>query len=304
MQKVNKIIKIVVAVLLSLTLITTCLVSGVFARYVKKGTSSMSVTIKKWGVTVTVEPGSSMAALMTADQITSFENSVSFTFSDINIKPGDDFSDAVRFTINGTAEVDLQVRLTAQVTYGAGATSDYSKFKYYTDPDGDTTKDKYAMPIGFTFAALNEDAYKIEESYIADPFRKYTGNSPSGSSNIGMNKTEDRIIPAIAGKFTDVSYVQTNTTAKNGFANAYIFKNFTSKSDILFYASNGNPVNAFELGFHWPYEYGSSESEKSTNDTIATWLGSNANKTDNPNGNESVLSVVYTLEITQTELSA
>ena len=53
MKKVNKILMATVSILLSLVLLSTSLVSGIFAKYVIKNSAESNVGFKKWGITVT-----------------------------------------------------------------------------------------------------------------------------------------------------------------------------------------------------------------------------------------------------------
>ena len=63
MQKKNKIFMGIVATLLCLTLMSSCLVSGIFAKFAFDKTFGANVVFKKWGITVT--PGSDVAATYT-----------------------------------------------------------------------------------------------------------------------------------------------------------------------------------------------------------------------------------------------
>ena len=63
MKKLNRIMMATVSILLSLVLMSTCIVSGVFARYAIKKGAKVDMSFKKWGITI--EPGSDVAATYT-----------------------------------------------------------------------------------------------------------------------------------------------------------------------------------------------------------------------------------------------
>lgn len=57
MRKINKIMMMTVAILLSLVLITSSVVSGTLAKYTTSSSTSDSARVAKWGVTVEASYG-------------------------------------------------------------------------------------------------------------------------------------------------------------------------------------------------------------------------------------------------------
>ena len=61
MKKVNKALMATVAILLSLVLISTSVVSGIFAKFVETKSAGATVSLKAFGLTLTVDKGSAVA---------------------------------------------------------------------------------------------------------------------------------------------------------------------------------------------------------------------------------------------------
>ena len=55
MRKTNRIMMIIVSILLCLVLITTSILSGVFAKYATKQSADVDGTFKKWGISITTD---------------------------------------------------------------------------------------------------------------------------------------------------------------------------------------------------------------------------------------------------------
>ena len=298
MRKKNKILMMVISSLLCLTLISSCLVSGVFAKYVTKDTGTVSTVFKKWGVTVTADVRDDLQKY-----ITSQSGAATVTIAGLNIKPGDDYSDALRFTITGTPEVKCRVKLTVQFFYGNSEEYDYDRIKVVGVDGVEASTDKYCMPVGFTFGApknRTSKEYIISNAYVVDPWREYTGKSPSSNdttkpssfSNVGMNSTEKLLVNGIRDKLDGVTSTMTT--------NSYIYKDFDPSSTnskinkVAFYAKNGDvPINTLELGFAWPYENGTDE------DTIAMYDNYSNIIAQKVAAKSEFITITYTISVEQ-----
>ena len=268
MRKANKIMMMTVSILLCLVLITSTVMSSTLAKYVTTGSaSSNTARVAKWGVTVKAwinEPYRTQLKDSTVYTSSSANGTASVTIgannatSPLRLKPGDDFSDIIRFEITGKAEVKLEARMTFNVSYGGGVASDYGKFLIPAGV-GNLETDTYFVPIGHTFGALYHNSTTgvysdvIDNYYIAAPWRYFEGSSSSVSGSvIGMNKSEKYATEAIAAKL-GVEAVRPDSGA------AYISKEFAPGEDILFYAKNDtkkqNPINTFEVGYAFPIEW-------------------------------------------------
>ena len=95
------------ALLLVAVLLTTCVISGTFAKYVTSNDGSETARVAKWGVNVTAP---------TADLFkTDYDGTVTSSNSDELVAPGTT-SSLADFTITGTPEVDVQVTYSAVLT--------------------------------------------------------------------------------------------------------------------------------------------------------------------------------------------
>ena len=299
MRKKNKILMMAISSLLCLTLISSCLVSSIFSKYVTTDTASVSTVFKKWGVNVEVDVN---------DDLEYTVNGGTVTISDINIKPGDDFSDAVRFTITGTPEVKCKVQIGCNIVYvyknnnsSTNSNYKYSNFRVSSDlASAPANDDKYFMPIGFTFAAPKSRTstdYIIPRTIVVSPWREYTGINPSSSSSpLGMDTTEKAIANAIKGKMNGFDGSSSTDTAGSG--GYYCSKSFTNSNanKIEFFASSGNtttPINTFEFGFYWPYEYDGSETEIAKYDEYSNIIAANAKE------NEGLFTITYFVSVQQ-----
>lgn len=239
MQKKNRIMMIAVSSLLCLTLISSCLVSGVFARYVTKDSAKVSTVFKKFGITVTAEPHADLA-----QYVTSADGAVTLELNNVagenvfKIKPGDDYSDAIRFTITGTAEVPVEVKISPSFAY--------TNNTYYKIPKGVgglSTETQY-MPLGFTFGGLYYDGEtyspKIDNDYVALPWLK----------NTAANAMERVVVGNMLDK---IDYTSSDTTSDT----PYVLKKFEAGESILFTSKidSAKKVNAFDFGFVWPMEW-------------------------------------------------
>lgn len=98
--------------LLVLTLITSCFVSGTFAKYVTSGDGKDTARVAKWGVTVTANGGTfaNTYATDTGNVVGAIANSV--VSADKVIAPGTK-GNMVGMTITGTPEVAVSVNYAA-----------------------------------------------------------------------------------------------------------------------------------------------------------------------------------------------
>lgn len=140
MKKINKVIMMMVAILLTLVLISTSVVSGIFAKYVISKEATTIVSLKKFGVKLAIEKGTNYdasGATVTTGAIS--ESSLNATVT-VALVPGDDFKEIIKFvpTIDSTvgkASVATNIKVKAEVTSTIG--------------DANKQSSKYYVPSGF-----------------------------------------------------------------------------------------------------------------------------------------------------------
>lgn len=102
MKKFNKILMMTVAILLTLVLASTSVVSGIFAKYVVTKSASTEVSLKAFGVTLTVDGGTHGTVTRNPSATSSSPSTLSVSVTNLELAPGDKLDDVVKFTIAGT----------------------------------------------------------------------------------------------------------------------------------------------------------------------------------------------------------
>ena len=129
------------SVLLVAVMLTTCVISGTFAKYVTNGTATDSARVAKWGVTVVADGNNTFGGIY-KNVANGNTINTSYTFGTDTVKseggnvvaPGTKGT-AAGLTINGQPEVDTEVTFTADVTLDKrnGAVFIFAFFKYARD---------------------------------------------------------------------------------------------------------------------------------------------------------------------------
>jgi hypothetical protein len=265
MRKANKIVMMTVAILLSAVLLTTSALSGTLAKYVTSGGShSESARVAKWGVTVRawVDAGD-IARLKAAGATvnTSETDKAMVTITGLKLKPGDDFSDVIKFRVSGSPEVKARVKLTVQIKH-RNIVLNKNGYNSISVPAGvaDLNKTTYFMPLGYTFGA-NNASNKYENNYFegTEPWRAYDGNE-NGATNsvIGVSVTEAALVAGAATKI-DVTAVNAGTGSND---DSYFYKDFDPNIPIALHPKNAKgtvnkniKINQFDMGFVYPLEW-------------------------------------------------
>lgn len=107
----------VAAVLLALTLITSCFVGGTFAKYVTNGTGSDSARVAKFGVTVTAN-GETFAETYAKEDGTEAIGANSVVSADGDVVAPGTKGDMVSMTLAGTPEVAVKVTYVGTLDLG------------------------------------------------------------------------------------------------------------------------------------------------------------------------------------------
>lgn len=127
-MKKNKMMRIA-SVLLVAVILTTCAISGTFAKYVTTGSGSDSARVAKWGVTIGVE-GTLFSKTYKDAPVDYNENDTdrtitvqALTSANTNVvAPGTKNEEGMTFTLKGTPEVDTKIEIvltTKDITYKA-----------------------------------------------------------------------------------------------------------------------------------------------------------------------------------------
>lgn len=107
----------IASMLLVLVLLTTCVISGTFAKYVTSDSAEDSARVAKWGVTVKATDAGTFEKEYAADDSTFTLATNTVVSSDSVLAPGTK-GEFTRFDIAGTPEVAVRVTYVATVDLG------------------------------------------------------------------------------------------------------------------------------------------------------------------------------------------
>jgi len=146
------------AVMLVIALITTCIISGTFAKYVTSGTdASDEARVAAWGVTVEATSANDMAVFGTEyakdDGTASISVTVKADGDDKVVAPGTKGEGEAMITLSGTPEVAVEVAYTGEIVM-----------------EGWEVDNEYYCPIIFTIDGEDFDGqgYDSIDEFIAD----------------------------------------------------------------------------------------------------------------------------------------
>jgi hypothetical protein len=215
MQKLNKTMMRIISALLCLVLLSTSILSGIFAKYVvQKSADFGSIAFKKWGITVTAN--SNLAA-----EYKKSDNSVAISATTANEKvfaPGTTGNIAYFYVKSTAPEVDYKIDFNGTAKIGNG---------YTTIRDSEGKKVEY-FPIIFYLVAydINSNGEIIESSI------------PKNADEMKMDFTiGDR------NKISDTEYV--GIVNLNTGNQIYSFENFANIQGWL----NGEDDYDYEAGY-------------------------------------------------------
>ena len=118
MKKTNKILAKALVIILSLVLITSCVVSSTFAKYVVTKSASTKVELQKFGITVTLDPITSLKD-SSSGKITKAGDSITYELKNVTLIPGDTTTYKNLFqeaSVTGTPSVGAKLKIEVTVT--------------------------------------------------------------------------------------------------------------------------------------------------------------------------------------------
>ena len=316
MQKKNKALMMAVSTLLCLTLISSCLVSSVFAKYVTKDTATATAVIEKFGVTLSV------SSLSTTDQekygVTVTDNSTpnlknagvySITVSGLKMGPGDTINDLISFTIGGKANVDCQLKIDPIVTFETDNIVD-------DNPNDNIKPNTFFIPNGV--GVINDDTgearFPIQVLCNGDincysPWKNVPSSDELDDDGSLKPGNVSSTVARILAKEFDVKCdkVKSDTDNSPNGTTDYVYKNFAAGTEpVTFYerglvngeanyngevSSTSTAVNSLSFSLTYPFRYGSNDDNMLKYDEMATYLARNRDAT---------FSVTFVFTITQT----
>lgn len=268
----NKMMRLA-SVLLVLTLLTTCMISGTFAKYVTTASGNDTARVAKWGVEVTSTSDMFNTEYETLDGAlkTTIANSVATspaTGADGKelVAPGTTKTD-VAFTISGTPEVAVNIAVTMAGKNGTTEVEDvFLKAGTYTDYTAVTGYDAAGKPTYGEFT-LNADYHPL----------KWT--LKNGTKELLKDKT-----------LAEVQQYLTKTSADGSAATNGLSGNYAPNTNL---ATLDGTNGEYELSWSWAIE---------ENNAADTFLGNLAAGTATTDSTNYCLDISYDLAITVTQI--
>lgn len=152
-MKKNRMMRLA-SILLVATLMSTCTISGTFAKYVTTASGTDTARVAKWGVEVTAQ-GPSMFTNQYAKEDSTYSGTLSVKSTDDAkvVAPGTNSTQFTPATLGVTGHPEVATRITLDlkddfkdIVLPAGTYTDYTKHVY------NPTTDKWEYPETFTLA--------------------------------------------------------------------------------------------------------------------------------------------------------
>ena len=152
-RKANRILMAIVLILLCLVLMTTSVVSGIFAKYTISKQVLMMFSFESFGVTIDIIPSEGLKKAV-ADGDIRFDGSGNLTVSNLLMHPGDNFADALKFQIRGKPTADAELKVEVTVANEENAFDDAFQitrraFPSLFENEAETVTEMPYVPMGF-----------------------------------------------------------------------------------------------------------------------------------------------------------
>lgn len=258
MKKANKIMMATVAVLLSLVLLSTSILSGVYARFVVKKEVDAIFTMEEFGVTLTISLSPEFEEYIRNTNASMDESDVKIEIKNNNavikvenlvMHPGYDFSNAIRFQLGGSATSSVRLKfatdyriLFTDFEVTTGCIEEY--FPDLVDDGGYPF-----IPIGTTFGTKNASG-TYDVSYVFEP----------GESAFNQGDMKSAVKYSLIDKFDLISdgnyscskdFIVTSTTPSVSPA--------LHPKDSEGEVDTNTSITEFAFGVKWPGELGENE---------------------------------------------
>ena len=263
MKKFTKRLTMIVAILLSLVLLTSSIVSTTLAKYVVAKSAQVTATLQDFGLTVTLESNTQDGNyILTKDEVSSKQkgDSVSIKFTDVILKPGDEtYKNAIKASIGGKANVPAKVLIAIDITCDDGAfklTGEYSS-------DYKTTSKVY-NPIMFCVNAQALGTAGVLHSVDSD-------------DKALEEASETAIANAIKTKIVAGTGITANNPTDRVGGGKEIIGTIEKSADVA--------LNDIGIGFYWPDDTSTTDASE-----IETFISNNENAT---------FTITYTITVQQ-----
>ena len=233
-RRANKILMSIVLILLCLVLITTSVVSGIFAKYTVSKQILMMFGFESFGVKIDISFSKDLIDLTktTPPQLTiTGEDTAQVVIKTLMLRPGDSYDDAITFTISGNPTANAEVKVNTII--GNGKYDNSNPPRLISELNSAFTVEKQAFP-DFNGVAAGGTVY-MPIGFLVNQ------NYPENLKPYANNVTAESIAQAI------------NSAVPS--------KTFTKGIKI-------DPVHEIKFGFDWQKDV----SDISLSNEIGTWI--------------------------------
>ena len=273
MRKVNKILMATVSILLCLVLISTSVVSGIYAKFVITKSGDATVSLKAFGVRLDMsidedaleDAGADVETVEDLNEVTK-----SVTITGLKMAPGVTLDDVIRVAVDGTQNVHFNFIVNIDIQI-------HEKFLVKKDDFSTLSANTAYMPIRFmvgNIANINADTYT--NSLYTDAW-VIAADVSSLRTNL-LSKDG-----ALCQKVTDVMNGLSYSKSSNSTTGLIMRKAFPLGNTIAFKDNN----KGLCFGFKWDF------SSNAQNDRIEMWLAEQFGADDVP------ITVTYTFSLEQ-----
>lgn len=260
MKKFTKRLTMIVAILLSLVLLTSSIVSTTLAKYVVAKDATTAVGLQAFGLNVTLKTNVSGNKDILNEVTASTKktgDSISLTYDKVILKPGDStYKNAILASIGGKANVPAEVIITVKIECND---------EHFTLTDANFS--------GYTTSKV----YNPIEFYVAGSKCGTAGLMDTDTGNAALEtNSENKITTAIKNKLTTANGIAEATTPALDSDAYKVTGTINQNTDVK--------VNNINLGFVWE------DADITDADAISTWISNNANAT---------FTITYTITVQQ-----
>lgn len=260
-KNINRVMMIIVSLLLALVLLSASFVSSIYARYVVRDGSKFEIEMTDFGIQVGVELSEEFKTRANKTfAAVKDSNSLVVEVGNLTLRPGDDFSDAIKFSFGGQATVPVNVKIAVEIIPSTVAGEDFT------------------VPAGV--AGVNSDRVLVPYRFVLGCCSGVTDGVDVVSYTTIADINDGHSSVSVAGKIKNFFG---DMTTSGSFA----CKRFDANTSILLNKKNTDfKRDYFYMGISWP----ASGTYRNTNnalysgyttsdgyDEICAWLTQNKN---------------------------
>ena len=283
----------IASILLVVTLLSTCVISGTFAKYVTKAEGKDQARVAKWGILLTMEGDELFAPEYEADDDT-YESQDGAKLS-VRVDPDYDgdikdlvapgtTNDGFKATITGKPEVAVRYTLHidadwSDVVLPAGEYTDFTKL--VKNEDGELgyfekfTLDKDYAPVKWDITVAKNGGSPISLVEYARNFNEDLANAMGMTEN-GFAATDAKVIvETYAEQLQNLMLSMINDEGEAGASNAQFKINDDGSIDLSIDFDPNRSLD-FEFGLKWTWAFEQGEEIEPgifEFDAADTWLG-------------------------------